>query len=40
MAQKKENNTEFKTKDLKNYFGIIKKYICKLLELDTELYFL
>ena len=38
MAQKKENNTEFKTtekkenkrkfktKDLKNYFGIIKKY--------------
>ena len=51
MAQKKENNTEFKTtekkenktkfitKDLKNYFGIIKKYICKLLELDTKLYF-
>ena len=39
MTEKKENKTKFKTKDLKNYFGIIKKYIFKLLELDTKLYF-
>ena len=38
-TEKKENKIKFKTNDLKNYFAIIKKYICKLLELDTELYF-
>ena len=39
MAEKKENNSKFKSKDLNNYFSILKKYACKLLELDTELYF-
>ena len=40
MVEKKENNTGFKKGDLNNYFTTIKKYLLKLLELDTELYFL
>ena len=39
MAEKKENNTGFKSKELNSYIATIKKYILKLLELDTELYF-
>ena len=39
MAEKKENNANFNKKDLNNYFNLIKKYIFKLLELDTKLYF-
>ena len=39
MAEKKENKTESKTKNLNSYFTILKKYILKLLQLDPETYF-
>ena len=39
MTLKKENNTKINKKNLENYLTTIKKYIFKLLELDTKLYF-
>lgn len=39
MTEKKENNTKINKKNLDNYLTTIKKYIFKLLELDTKLYF-
>ena len=39
MAEKKQNNTKFDKKKLDDYSSFIKKYILKLLELDTDLYF-
>ena len=39
MVDKKENKKSINRESFKNYFTIIKKYILKLFELDTELYF-
>ena len=39
MVDKKENKKSINKESFKNYFAIIKKYILKLFELDTELYF-
>ena len=39
MVEKKENSKNFDAKDLGKYFGIIKKYCLKLLQLDPHTYF-
>ena len=39
MAERKENNKFLDKENLKSYFGLIKKYVLKLLELDAKTYF-
>jgi hypothetical protein len=39
MVEKKENTKNFDIKNLGQYFGIIKKYCLKLLQLDPQTYF-